>query len=272
MEIELVKRLRRGLLDDDNVLLAYVFGSRVKAGAWRGSDVDVAVLLRDSSWSSVSKLMDEIAEALNVSVGRVDLIDLSEADDVLRYQVLSEGHKVIDRGLYESKVLEELYTRMPDAAMLLSSYIDDSANPLRREVVALKLMVLDEEARILERYVLSKPVAQVIADPLIKRVLRDSLRVAIESVIDACKHVVASMRLGVVRDYKDFPLKMAEAGLMGRELAGRIADAAKLRNVIVHRYTELNYPLLYEKADELVRSIAPTFRRQLMELLRSTER
>lgn len=37
--VERVEELRRRLLDDDNVLLAYIFGSWVKAEAWGGSDV-----------------------------------------------------------------------------------------------------------------------------------------------------------------------------------------------------------------------------------------
>jgi len=90
----------------------------------------------------------------------------------------------------------------------------------------------------------------------IKRVLRDSLRVSIESMIDVCKHRVASKRLGVIRDYKDFPLKLAERGLMDRKLAEKLSDYAKLRNVIVHQYIEVDYELLYEKALELVNMVS----------------
>ncbi|HID18601.1 TPA: DUF86 domain-containing protein [Candidatus Bathyarchaeota archaeon] len=117
-------------------------------------------------------------------------------------------------------------------------------------------MVLDEEVTVLKNYVLSKSRGQTVENPIIKRVLRDSLRVSIESMIDVCKHIVASKRLGVIRDYKDFPLKLAERGLMDRKLAEKLSDYAKLRNVIVHRYIEVDYELLYEKALELVNMVS----------------
>lgn len=268
--VERIEELRRRLLDDDNVLLAYVFGSWVKAEAWGGSDVDVAVLLRDSSWGGVSRLMGEVAEALEVGVDRVDLVDLSRADDVLKYSVVSGGHKIVDKGSYERELYEGLYTKLFDTVTFLDSYVEDSLNPLRREVLARKLMALDEEVKVLKTYVLSRTAAQVAEGPVAKRVLRDSLRVATESAIDVCKHVAASMKLGVVREYKDFPLKLAEAGLMRRELAEELADFAKLRNIIVHRYLELDYALLYGKAREFVDSVSPAIRRQI-EGLRSVK-
>jgi len=264
--VERVEELRRRLLDDDNVLLAYIFGSWVKAEAWSGSDVDVAVLLRDNSWRSVSRLMGEVAEALKVSVDKVDLVDLSRADDVLKYSVVSDGYKIVDKGFYERELCERLYTKLFDAITFLDSYVKDSFNPLRVEVLGRKLMALDEEVGVLKTYILSRTMAQVSEDPVAKRVLRDSLRVAIESAIDVCKHIVASMKLGVVREYKDFPLKLAEAGLMRRELAEELVDFAKVRNIIVHRYVELDYALLYGKAKELVESVAPALRRQAEEL------
>ena len=268
--VERVEELRRRLLDDDNVLLAYIFGSWLKAGTWGGRDVDVAVLLKDNSWDSISRLMGEVAEALKVGVDKVDLVDLSRADDVLKYSVVSDGYKVVDKGFYERELCERLYTKLFDVITFLDSYVKDSFNPLRREVLARKLMALDEEVGVLKTHILSRTMAQVAEDPVAKRVLRDSLSVAIESAMDVCKHVVASMKLGVVREYKDFPLKLAEAGLMRRELAEELADFAKLRNIIVHRYVELDYALLYGKAKEFVDSVSPALRRQVEEF-RSVE-
>lgn len=264
--------LKRKLSDDHNVLLAYVFGSKVAAKAWRGSDVDVAVLLKDNSWGEVSKLLDEVADALKVSVDKVDLVDLSKADDVLKSEVIKNGYKMVDRGFQEEKLREKLYSTLPETMRLLDSYLDNSGNPIKRDILTRKLMALDEEVNVLETHILSKPVEQIKEDPVAKRVLRDSLRVAIESALDVCKHIVASRRLGTVEDYKDFPLKLAEAGALSSELGDKLADYAKLRNIIVHRYVELDYALLYRKAEEFVKTIAPSFREQLVRLLQSAKR
>ena len=231
----------------------------MKGAAWEESDVDVAVLLSKSSWDRLSKLMSKIASALELSEDRVDIIDLSKADVVLKREIIVQGIKLVDRRNYEDRIREELCAKLPEALDILSFYLSESGNPLKREIIAAKLMAMDEEIRVLQRYVLGRPAKQVVEDPLLKRVLRDSLRVAIESAIDICKHVVASLKLGVVRKLSDFPAKLVEAELMSKELAGRLADYAKLRNVIVHRYVELDYGLLHEKATEFVEKVVPEF-------------
>ena len=91
---DIVEKLRKNLDQDENVLLAYLFGSVAKSTAWSGSDVDVAVLLKDNSWANISKLMDEVADAAGMSVDKIDVIDLSKADEVFRCQVMSEGYKL----------------------------------------------------------------------------------------------------------------------------------------------------------------------------------
>lgn len=263
------ERLKEELLKDGNVLLAYLFGSATGDIEWEGSDIDVAVLMRDSSWARVSELMDRIAEALDVSVDKIDLVDLSKADEILKYQVISEGRLLVDRGL-ESKFMEDLYSTFFDTTMFLNCYAKNSLNPLRREILEQKIMFLDEEVNILKRYILSGDLTQVAGDEIARRVLRDSLRVAIESAVDICKHIAASEKLGLIKEYKDFPLKLAEAGFLSRELASKLVDFAKLRNIIVHRYIELDYKLLYEKARELV-EFAEIFRREIMQLIKGRE-
>ena len=159
--------------------------------------------------------------------------------------------------------------RIHEALDVANSYLNGSLNPsVNREVIARKLMALDEEARILRDHILNKEIDEVIEDPLLIRVLRDSLRVAIESILDICKHLVATLALGIVREYKDFPLKLSEANLMDEKLADKLADFIRLRNIILHRYTELNYIILYSKARELIKEAIPSFKTWLSKILK----
>lgn len=267
MGAEEIEKLKEKLNGIDNVLLAYLFGSQVEVPSWRESDVDVAVLLKDNSWEKLSYLMEEIAETLGTSTDKVDLVDLSRADDVLKYKVIKKGTKLVDKSLYEQRLWEEVQSKLPDVFEFMDTYLEESLNPMEKEVLTRKLMALDEELNVLKTHILSKTALQVAEDPIAKRVLRDSLRVAIESMIDACKHIVASMRLGMVREYKDFPLKLGEAELIPKGLAEKLADYAKLRNVVIHRYVDLDYRLLYDKAKELAVSVASEFRERLVKLV-----
>lgn len=264
-----IKRLRGRLLKEDNVLLAYLFGSKVRGESVKESDVDVAVLLRDDSWDHLSRLIDVVAESLEIGAERIDIANLAKADMILKSTVVSEGIKLVDRGGYERALYEEVCGNLPDARRMLDSHFEESLNPVRREVVVGKLLSLDEELSVLKTLVLSKSVRQVKEDPVLKRVLRDSTRVAIECIMDVCKHIVASMRLGVAREYRDYPMKLEERGLMPKELAEELVEYVKLRNIIVHRYAEVDFALLYRKAGELVNSVAQRFRKHIAKLISS---
>ncbi len=259
-----LEELKEKLLKDDNILLAYLFGSMSKSKGHPRSDIDIAVLLRDNSWPSISRLIDSLGLG-----ERLDIVDLSRADPLLKYKIVSTGIKLVDKGNYEKRLLLKLFERIHEALDVANSYLNGSLNPsMNREVIARKLMALDEEARILRDHILNKEIDEVIEDPLLIRVLRDSLRVAIESILDICKHLVATLALGIVREYKDFPLKLSEANLMNEKLANKLADFIRLRNIIVHRYTELNYIILYSKARELIKETIPSFKTWLSKILK----
>lgn len=68
----------------------YLFGSRAAAGGGRTSDIDVGVLPLEPIPRHV---FSEIREALDQSdvLLPVDLVDLSEASESLRGQVMGEG-------------------------------------------------------------------------------------------------------------------------------------------------------------------------------------
>ena len=70
-------------------LAIYVYGSFARGEEWPGSDLDLAVLLPygHEAWDKLA-LMGQVA--LRVK-REVDLIDLHEASDVLRREVLESG-------------------------------------------------------------------------------------------------------------------------------------------------------------------------------------
>ncbi|KPV62650.1 MAG: Nucleotidyltransferase domain protein [Candidatus Bathyarchaeota archaeon BA1] len=128
-----LEELRESLSKDENVLLAYVFGSRARGEAIEDSDIDVAVLLKDESWEAVSRLVGAVATALKVNVERVDIVNLARVDTILKLSVLTEGIKLVDRGALEDALYEEVCNKLPEAYWLLSSHLNESMNPIRRE-------------------------------------------------------------------------------------------------------------------------------------------
>jgi len=73
-----------------HVWAIYVFGSFARGDEWPSSDLDLAVLLPPGERiADLLGLMSQVSTQVNRDV---DLIDLRNASDVLRSEVLGEGH------------------------------------------------------------------------------------------------------------------------------------------------------------------------------------
>ncbi|RLE96193.1 MAG: nucleotidyltransferase domain-containing protein [Thermoprotei archaeon] len=97
------------------VVLAYLFGSRARGTARRGSDYDFAVLFArdDVSVEEEIALALGLAEALGVPSDKVDVVALNRADPELIARVLKEGKLLYarsedERRRWERRTLLEL--------------------------------------------------------------------------------------------------------------------------------------------------------------------
>lgn len=72
------------LFEREGVLLAYVFGSLAKGH--KAHDVDIAILIREKP---AYLLRGKISECLGTE--RVDLVDLSKAPPLLRFEIVRSG-------------------------------------------------------------------------------------------------------------------------------------------------------------------------------------
>lgn len=119
---------------------------------------------------------------------------------------------------------------------------------MTREVLARKLASL-------ERY-LDDLGAHRGADP---EELRDDpyrverlLELVIQVAVDVVAHELAER--GVTPEsYRDAFVRAGRADLVPDELAGRLAEAAGLRNVLVHLYDEIDYEIVAASVDHALR-------------------
>ncbi len=90
-----------------------------------------------------------------------------------------------------------------------------------------------------------------------------ALQLAIQSCIDVAAHLVAELGLRTPEDYRDTFRGLAHQELLDRELAGRLGDAAGMRNILVHDYLEIDPRQVWralERLDDL-RAFADAARR-----------
>jgi len=79
--------------DDPDVVAAYLFGSRAADRSRSGSDVDVALLMREgfdflAHYDHVLRVMAELEDRLGT---RVDVVYLNRAEPVLQREVRTKG-------------------------------------------------------------------------------------------------------------------------------------------------------------------------------------
>ena len=99
---QLLARLTRALSPREEILEAYLFGSRARGRARRDSDVDVAVYVdearvRAAAWGYRADLTTDLMVALGTN--DVDVVVLNRASILLYHRVLRDGVRVLSRDL-----------------------------------------------------------------------------------------------------------------------------------------------------------------------------
>jgi predicted nucleotidyltransferase len=97
---------------DERIMVAYLYGSKVRGSYTPESDTDVAVLLSEVPEDVLEyylDLADRISEAL---VESVDLVILNEAPPLLKHQVIKHGRLLYSRDVrarveFEAKAEKE---------------------------------------------------------------------------------------------------------------------------------------------------------------------
>lgn len=76
------------------------------------------------------------------------------------------------------------------------------------------------------------------------------LQVAIESCIDIATHLVSGLNLQGQDTAAEFFRLLAKEGVIGSELAERVAKACGLRNILVHLYLKIDYKIVNQSSHE----------------------
>ena len=78
-----------------------------------------------------------------------------------------------------------------------------------------------------------------------------ALEIAIQACIDIGAHLVAALGYGVPDDYADVFSRLSERGGLDRELAERLKQASRQRNLLVHVYLEIDHAKIWDKLSEV---------------------
>lgn len=69
--------------------------------------------------------------------------------------------------------------------------------------------------------------------------MKHALQEVIEACLDIANHIIAAESLGTASSYAEYFEKLKRKGIIDGELAGKLQEMAKFRNVLVHLYDEV---------------------------------
>jgi len=117
------KAIYEALSKEENIILAYIYGSTAREKEHPFSDIDIAILLKEPSIDKTIKIHSILTDSLGE---KVDTLLLNLAPPILRYQVIKNGIRIISKNeeariAFESRALSEgldenfLITKVKDA-------------------------------------------------------------------------------------------------------------------------------------------------------------
>lgn len=112
-----------------------------------------------------------------------------------------------------------------------------------RGTVTARLRALRETLSELEA-LRGTPEATFAAEPLIRAATERLIQVVVDLAVDVNGHVVTSVAGAAPQTGYESFLDMARIGAIDEDLAARLAPSAGLRNVLVHRYVEIQLDLV----------------------------
>lgn len=100
-----------------------------------------------------------------------------------------------------------------------------------------------------------------------KRGCERLLQLSIEIVIDICNILVSELRLGLPSDEEDSFSKLEKKKLISKGMKTKLVNMKGLRNILVHRYGEVENELIYENIFENLGDF-DEFRDEILNLLK----
>lgn len=263
-------------LTRNGIRLACLFGSVLEQSQAR--DVDLAVLFQEYSLEKYLDTFEAACRALGTR--RVDLVVLNRANPRLKLQALLEG-KVLYAETPEtwSEAVAETLFAYEDYKQFASQYrqqldrrcqeglsvADRSVDQARTEG---HLSVLDEAVAQLRRLQgRFNTLEEFRSDVDTRELCVHYLRIALESVLDICRHFLAVTGVSLAKVDTTNLIELAgEKGLLEPAFAHRIRGMAGMRNAIVHVYWRLDYRAIYQAVTEQL-SDFDEFARQVRDIL-----
>lgn len=127
-------------------------------------------------------------------------------------------------------------------------------NPIKIDVIETKLKIIRRELKLL-RSLQKKGTKSLERDLILQHALCHSMQLAITAVIDIAQHVAAESSDQDVQSYAQSIELLGDLKCLPKKFASSLAQTAKLRNVLVHLYDNLNMDLIWSHLPRLIKDL-----------------
>ena len=263
-------------LREDGIRLVCLFGSLAEGRP--GRDVDLAVLFHDYDFDRYIEFLELARRTLGADA--VDVTVLNRASAPIRLRALLEGRVIYaeDESVWSEAVAEALFdyedyrrfTReyRPMLERRCKEGLSMAAREVDRDRVEAYLSTLDEAVGNLRRLGKRFDSFEAFqADLDTRELCVHYLRIALESVLDICRHFLAVKGVSLAElDTTNLIELAGEKGLLEPSFAHKIRGMAGMRNAIGHVYWRLDYEAIYRAVTEGLRDL-DEFARQVRDYL-----
>lgn len=241
---------------EDGILLASLFGSILAGRPAR--DVDIAILFREYSFERYLQTLESTQQALGTT--EIDLVVLNRTNALLKLDALLEGELLFaEHETTRAEIVAEALFEYDDFQRFLGEYrrvlhlrcqkgLSMNGRTLNRVRVETHLSTLDDALAHLkglgERF---SSLEEFTSDADTRELCVHYLRIALESVLDICRHFLAVVGVSLAEIDSTNLIELAgEKGLLASSFAHKIRGMAGMRNAIVHVYWRLDYEAIHQ--------------------------
>jgi len=247
-------------LQQNGIRLVCLFGSLAEGRP--GRDIDLAVLFDDYRFDRYIEVLELARRTLGVD--SVDVTVLNRANAPLKLRALLEGRLIFaETATTRAEVVAEALFEYDDFRWFMTEYrqrlsqrcqegLSMADRKVDRGRMERHLSVLDEAVAQLKRLQgRFTSFEEFRSDVDTRELCVHYLRIALESVLDICRHFLAVVGVSLVElDTTNLIELAGEKGLLEAAFAHRIRGMAGMRNAIVHVYWRLDYRAIYQAVTE----------------------
>jgi len=254
-EKQLFENLKEYFKKEENVILAFIFGSQAKGISGEDSDLDIGVYLKDE------KEEDKLWTKLNrITRYEVDLVVLNSAPASLISNIFKTGLLLV---IKDKKLFWDMYLTKTSEAEDFYEFAKSWWDIYRRS----KSLIPEDKTRLIERIQFLKSEFKEIddfenltfqeyqEDKMKRRNIERWSENIINATIDISKIILASEKKEMPRTYQESLLKFGLfIGLEEKE-AEKFSSFARMRNILAHEYLDI----LYKAIKDFIRSSRPIY-------------